>query len=89
MTSFQGALYFEELCRACIQQVHKRRKQASTWRQKELGYNAKDQRLVLTTEDLAEALQEVRLLQGLQEDTLQEYMHHMVCAFNMQHRVLM
>ena len=41
-------------------QVQKRRKQASAWRQKELGYNAKDQRLVLTTEDVAEALKEVR-----------------------------
>lgn len=40
-------------------QVHKRRKQASTWRQKELGYNAKDQRLVLATEDVAEALKEL------------------------------
>lgn len=40
--------------------MHKRRKQASAWRQKELGYNAKDQRLVLATEDVAEALKEVR-----------------------------
>ena len=40
-------------------QVHKRRKQASAWRQKELGYNAKDQRLVLAAEDVAEALKEV------------------------------
>jgi transcription initiation factor TFIID subunit 10 len=40
-------------------QVQKRRKQASAWRQKELGYNAKDQRLVLTTEDVAEALKEL------------------------------
>jgi hypothetical protein len=42
-----------------VLQVQKRRKQASAWRQKELGYNAKDQRLVLTTEDVAEALKEV------------------------------
>ncbi len=40
-------------------QVAKRRKHASAWRQKELGYNARDQRLVLTTEDVAEALKEV------------------------------
>jgi hypothetical protein len=44
---------------SCKLQVQKRRKQASAWRQKELGYNAKDQRLVLTTEDVAEALKEV------------------------------
>lgn len=47
-------------CGIRLAQVHKRRKQASTWRQKELGYNAKDQRLVLATEDVAEALKEVR-----------------------------
>lgn len=41
-------------------QVAKRRKQASAWRQKELGYNARDQRLVLTSEDVAEALKEVK-----------------------------
>ena len=41
-------------------QVQKRRKQASTYRQKELGYNPKDARLLLTTEDLTQALKEVR-----------------------------
>jgi hypothetical protein len=48
----------QSVCR-CGVQVQKRRKQASAWRQKELGYNAKDQRLVLATEDVAEALKEV------------------------------
>ena len=41
-------------------QVQKRRKQATAYRQKELGYNPKDTRLLLTTEDLSEALKEVR-----------------------------
>lgn len=47
---------------SAVSKVQKRRKQATPYRQKELGYNPKDLRLLLTTEDLAEALKEVRAL---------------------------
>ena len=40
-----------------VPQVQKRK--GSNWRQKELGYNTKDTRTVLTTEDLTIALEEV------------------------------
>ena len=45
----------------CLQ-LQKRRRQATAYRQKELGYNKKDTRLLLTTDDLADALREVRRL---------------------------
>lgn len=45
---------------SALLKVQKRRKQATSYRQKELGYNPKDLRLLLTTEDLSEALREVR-----------------------------
>jgi len=44
----------------CCTQLQKRRRQATAYRQKELGYNKKDTRLLLTTDDLADALREVR-----------------------------
>lgn len=40
----------------CTRQVQKRK--GSNWRQKELGFNTKDTRTVLTTEDLTIALEE-------------------------------
>ena len=42
-----------------LAQLQKRRRQATAYRQKELGYNRKDTRLLLTTDDLADALREV------------------------------
>ncbi len=40
-------------------QIHKRKRAAPQQRLKDEGYSVKDKRLVLTTEDLSDALQEV------------------------------
>jgi hypothetical protein len=56
-------------------QLQKRRRQATAYRQKELGYNRKDTRLLLTTDDLADALREV--------------LRHKPCAARAVHAVLL
>ena len=57
---FQLARDWQQTLRAAsCAQLQKRRRQATVYRQKELGYNRKDTRLLVTTDDLADALRQV------------------------------